>query len=92
MEEDDGGVRAGAGGDVDKGVEEGSVAGELEGLHGGGVGFVGGGVSGDGGLGVEGEGRQQEGRGKEEFADGHAVIVGEIGRHFEISQGLCRHR
>ena len=40
-------MRAWALGDVDEGVEQGSVAGELEGLHGGGVGFVGGGVGGD---------------------------------------------
>ena len=92
MEEDDSGMRAGAGGDVDKGVEEGSVAGELEGLHCGGVLLVGGWVRGDGRLRVEGDGGQQEGGGEEEFLDAHAVIVGEIGHHFEISQRLSRLR
>ena len=49
VEEDDGGMRACSGGDVDEGVEQGAVAGELEGVDGGGMGLVGGGVGGDGG-------------------------------------------
>ena len=46
------GVRTRSSGDVDEGVEEGAVAGELEGLHRGRVGFVGGGILVDGGLGL----------------------------------------
>ena len=47
---------AGTFGEVGEGVEHGTVAGDLEGLHGGGVLFVRGGVGGDGGgelLGLE---------------------------------------
>ena len=55
VEEDDYGMRAGAGGYVDEGVEEGAVAGELEGFEGGGIGFVGGGSWSIGGLGLRGE-------------------------------------
>ena len=49
MEEQDGGVWAGTLGDIDEGVEERAVAGELEGLDGGGVRVVGGGIGGEGG-------------------------------------------
>ena len=47
-------MRTRSSGDVDEGVEEGAVAGELEGLHRGRVGFVGGGILVDGGLGLRG--------------------------------------
>ena len=48
VKEEDDGVRACSLGDVGEGVEHGAVAGDLEGLHRGGIGFVGGGVGGDG--------------------------------------------
>ncbi len=54
VEEEDYGVRACSGGDVDEGVEEGAVAGELEGFDGGGIGR---GVCGIGGDGSRGLGR-----------------------------------
>ena len=56
VEEDDGGVRAGAFGGVHEGIEESAVAGELEGFECGGGGFIGDGVRGEGGLGLSGEG------------------------------------
>jgi hypothetical protein len=47
VKKEDDGVRACSFGDVGEGVEHGSVAGDLEGLHGGGIGLVGRGVGGD---------------------------------------------
>jgi len=49
VKEEDDRVRSCSFGDVGEGVERGSVAGDLEGLHGGGIGLVGCGVGGDGG-------------------------------------------
>ena len=48
VKQEDDGVWACSLGDVGEGVEHGAVAGNLEGLHGGGIGFVGRGVGGDG--------------------------------------------
>ena len=60
VEEDDRGVRGGAGGDVDEGIELVAVAGDLEGLRGGRVRGVGCGVGEDGGGSLLGEqGRRQ---------------------------------
>jgi len=67
VEEDDDGMRACSGGDVDEGVEHGSVAGKLEALHGGGIGLVGcgvGGKRGGSGLRVECGGAEERGCGE----------------------------
>ena len=53
VEKDDSGVWACSRGDIDEAVEERAVAGDLHGLHGGGVGFVGNRIGRDGGLRVE---------------------------------------
>jgi len=85
VEEDDGGMRACSRGDVDEGVEEGSVAGELKRLHGSRILLVGNWIGGDGGLRGEGNSGAKEGCGEEEFLEAHAAIVGEdclIHRHF----------
>ena len=58
VKQEDNGVRACSLGNVGEGVERGSVAGDLEGLHGSGIGFVRRGVRRDGGgelLRVKGE-------------------------------------
>lgn len=76
VEKHNGGVWVGSGGDVDEGVEEGAVAGELEGLEGCGKLFVGGGIliEGTGGLRGQGERCGEEGEGKE-IAKGHGGIM-----------------
>ena len=85
VEENDGRVRPGARGDVDEGVQEGSVARELKRLHGSRILLVGNWIGGDGGLRGEGNSGAKEGGGEEEFLEAHAAIVGEdclIHRHF----------
>jgi hypothetical protein len=80
VEEDDDGMRAGTFGHIDECVEQGAVAGELEGLHGSGVGFVWRGVGCDGRwrlLGVHGGAEweaEKQSRGKEGM-DAHESIV-----------------
>jgi len=77
VEEEDDWMRAGAFGDVGEGVEHGAVAGDLEGLHGCGICFVGWWVGGDGcrgvgaGLGVEGQGGSEESGKDRELTQSH---------------------